>query len=89
MNRLHIFIIVLTCPSHPQVATLMMELRNRKCAAHFGEDVWIHADKKTKACFNFLCGNHTRNLPVVRFNKVSTNYITFIPCITLIPYPIT
>ena len=48
----------------------MMELRDRKCAEHYGEDVWARADAKTKACFNFLCGNHTRNLPNVRFNKV-------------------
>ena len=48
----------------------MIELRNRKCAEHYGEDVWASADASTKACFNFLCGNHTRNLPTVRFNKV-------------------
>jgi len=41
------------------------------------ENVWLQADKKTKACFNFLCGNHTRNLPVVRFNKVTTPPLTF------------
>jgi hypothetical protein len=48
----------------------MMELRNRKCSEHYGADVWLNADKKTQACFNFLCGNHTRSLPVVRFNKM-------------------
>ena len=60
----------LTSYSTPQVARLMIELRNRKCALYYGEDVWAKADAKTKACFNFLCGNHTRNLPNVRFNKV-------------------
>ena len=53
-----------------KVATLMMELRDQKCQAHFGEDVWALASSKTKAIFNFLCGNHTRNLPIVRYNKV-------------------
>ncbi len=54
----------------PQVAELMLDLRGRKSIAHYGENVWSNAEKQTKACFNFLCGNHTRNLPVVRFNKV-------------------
>ena len=62
---------ILTPYSTPQVARLMIDLRNRKCAQFYGEDVWAKADAKTKACFNFLCGNHTRNLPNVRFNKVS------------------
>jgi hypothetical protein len=55
-----------------KVATLMVELRDRKCAEHYGEDDWAHADAKTKACFNFLCGNHTRSLPNVRYNKVKS-----------------
>ena len=50
----------------------MLEVRDRKCRDHYGEDVWSAAAPKTKACFDFLCGNHTRNLPVVRFNKVSS-----------------
>ena len=48
----------------------MLEVRDRKCRDHYGEDVWAAAAPQTKACFDFLCGNHTRNLPVVRFNKV-------------------
>ena len=59
-----------TCNCANLVATLMVELRDRKSSEHYGANVWNNADKKTKACFNFLCGNHTRNLPVVRFNKV-------------------
>jgi hypothetical protein len=59
-----------TCNCANLVATLMMELRNRKCAEHYGADAWQHAGTQAQACFNFLCGNHTRNLPVVRFNKV-------------------
>ncbi len=59
-----------TCNYANLVATLMVELRDRKSCDHYGDNVWMNADNKTKACFNFLCGNHTRNLPVVRFNKV-------------------
>jgi hypothetical protein len=49
----------------------MMELRDRKCAEHYFEDVWARADAKTKACFNFLCGNHTHNLPNVLFVRTA------------------
>ena len=72
-----------TCNCANLVATLMVELRDRKSSEQNGENVWLQADKKTKACFNFLCGNHTRNLPVVRFNKVTTPPLTFTPTQTL------
>ena len=49
----------------------MLEVRDRKCREFYGDDAWDKADPKSKACFDFLCGNHTRNLPVVRFNKVN------------------
>jgi hypothetical protein len=49
----------------------MLEVREQKCREHYGEDNWERAEPKAKACFDFLCGNHTRNLPVVRFNKVT------------------
>jgi hypothetical protein len=54
----------------------MVELRDRKCAEHYGEEAWAGADGKKKACFNFLCGSHTRNLPNVRYNKVYTSHYT-------------
>jgi hypothetical protein len=64
---------IIPIPHDPQVAKLMQELRDRKSRAHHGPDEWSAADKQTRACFDFLCGNHTRNLPVVRFNKVNPN----------------
>jgi hypothetical protein len=68
----------------------MIELRNQKCAEHYGEDVWASADRSTKACFNFLCGNHTRNLPTVRFNKVNRPAVLPFSLILFIrPYTIT
>ena len=48
----------------------MVELRDRKCSEHYGADVWALASGEKRACYNFLCGNHTRNLPIVRYNKV-------------------
>jgi hypothetical protein len=58
-----------------KVATLMLEVRDRKCLEYYGDDVWATAEPKAKACFDFLCGNHTRNLPVTRFNKVKNSYL--------------
>jgi hypothetical protein len=48
----------------------MLEVRERRCREHYGDEIWGEAEPQAKACFDFLCGNHTRNLPVVRFNKV-------------------
>jgi hypothetical protein len=64
-----------TCNCANKVAQLMSDLRNRKCMEHFGDDVWSLADNKMKVCFNFLCGNHTRNLPVERFNKAYNGWL--------------
>ena len=73
-----------TCKCANKVAKLMMELRNRKCVEQHGDETWNQAEQKVKACFNFLCGNHTRNLPVVRFNKVPFS-LTF-PYIVLLTH---
>ena len=64
-----------TCNCANKVAELMSDLRNRKCEEQFGAEVWSQADNKMKACFDFLCGNHTRNLPVVRFNKAYNGWL--------------
>ena len=50
------------------VAKLMLELQEKKKKEFLSDDVWEALDPKAKACFNFLCGNHTRNLPIDRFN---------------------
>jgi hypothetical protein len=55
-----IFIALLNRSMGIKVATLMMKLRDQKCKAHFGEDVWALASSKTKAIFNFVCGNHAK-----------------------------
>jgi hypothetical protein len=57
-----------TCNGANLVAKLMLELQERKKREFLSEDVWESIDPKAKACFNFLCGNHTRNLPIDRFN---------------------
>jgi hypothetical protein len=32
-------------------------------------------EPEAKACFDFLCGNHTRNLPIDWFNRLYSKWI--------------
>ena len=47
-----------TCNGANLVATLMMELQARKKRQYLIDEEWEKVEPKTKACFNFLCGNH-------------------------------
>jgi hypothetical protein len=55
-----------TCNCANLVATLMMELQQRKKRDYLSDDVWELTSPESRAIFNFLCGNHTRNLPIDR-----------------------
>ena len=55
-----------TCNCANLVATLIMDLQQRKKREYFSDDVWELASPESRAIFNFLCGNHTRNLPIDR-----------------------
>jgi hypothetical protein len=61
-----------TCNTVNLVATKMMELCNQKANAFFDEDVWASMTPKSKSLLNFLCENHTRNLPLDHFNQLYT-----------------
>jgi hypothetical protein len=64
-----------TCNGANLVATLMVKLQERKKRELTGDDVWDAMEPKTKACFDFLCGNHTKNLPIDRFNLLYTKWL--------------
>ena len=53
----------------------MVELREQKAREFYGEDKWQDMEPKSKACFDFLCGNHTRNLPIDWFNRLYQKWI--------------
>jgi hypothetical protein len=55
-----------TCNCANLVATLIMDLQQRKKREYLSDDVWELASPESRAIFNFLCGNHTRNLPIDR-----------------------
>jgi hypothetical protein len=56
-----------TCHCANLVATLMMQLQERKKREFLSEEVWELTCPKSRAMFDFLCGNHTRNLPIDRY----------------------
>jgi hypothetical protein len=64
-----------TCHAANKVASLMVELRTAKAREFHGEEQWASMTPLAKACFDFLCGNHTRNLPIDWFNKVYNKWL--------------
>ncbi len=48
----------------------MVELRDVKARQYHGEEKWDSMTPQSKVCFDFLCGNHTRNLPIDWFNRL-------------------
>jgi hypothetical protein len=64
-----------TCNAANLVVTLMVELRERKARAFYGDADWDAMKPEAKACFDFLCGNHTRNLPIDWFNRLYNKWV--------------
>ena len=65
----------LTLNKNNKVASLMVELRNVKARQYHGEDNWESMTPQSKVCFDFLCGNHTRNLPIDWFNRLYNKWL--------------
>ncbi len=63
------------CNGANLVATLMVELQERKKRQYLVDEEWEKVEPKTKACFNFLCGNHSRNLSIDRFNLLYDKWL--------------
>jgi hypothetical protein len=64
-----------TCATANLVAELIASAQNEDGRDHFGLDAWDGKDNKAKPMFDFLCGNHTRNLLAVRFKKRHDQYL--------------
>jgi hypothetical protein len=64
-----------TCATANLVAELMASARNEDGRDHFGLEAWDGKENKAKPMFDFLCGNHTRNLLAVRFEKRHDQYL--------------
>jgi hypothetical protein len=64
-----------TCATANLTATLMLEKRNTSGHLMFGYDEWEDLAGEDKPWFDFLCGNHVRNLPIDQFNRLFEEYI--------------
>ncbi len=53
----------------------MAELREEQARLHYGDDAWERAPTCVKTVHDFLCGNHSRNLLVDRFNSLQDEYL--------------
>jgi hypothetical protein len=60
-----------TCNTANKTARLAKALRDTSGQLHYGYDNWELLAEDDKPWFDFLCGNHTRNLPMDAFNKVT------------------
>lgn len=63
-----------TCNTANKTARLGKVLRETSGQLFYGYDEWETRAEEDKPWFDFLCGNHTRNLPMDAFNKVNQNY---------------
>ena len=61
-----------TCNTANKTARLAKSLRETSGQLFFGYDEWESKAEDDKPWFDYLCGNHTRNLPMDEFNKVHT-----------------
>jgi hypothetical protein len=59
-----------TCNTANKTARLAKSLRATSGQLYYGFDEWESKAAEDKPWFDFLCGNHTRNLPMDAFNKV-------------------
>jgi hypothetical protein len=64
-----------TCSTANLVAELMVELCDEQARLFHGEEARNSADPCVKVVHNFLCGNHSRNLLVDRFNSLHDEYL--------------
>jgi hypothetical protein len=58
-----------TCNAANKVARLMQLKRDNSGKALFGDETWAERVEYEAVWQDFLCGNHSRNLPVDAFNR--------------------
>jgi hypothetical protein len=59
-----------TCATANLAAVFIGELRDMSGQLEFGYDDWENKANDEKPWFDFLCGNHVRNLPIDEFNRL-------------------
>jgi hypothetical protein len=64
-----------TCNTANKTARLAKTLRDTSGQLYYGYDDWEQLAEIDRPWFDFLCGNHTRNLPMDAFNKEFEAYL--------------
>ena len=64
-----------TCNAANKVAHLMGVLKRETARAHYGDEMFEGKEEHAKVTLDFLCGNHSRNLLVVRFDKAYEEFM--------------
>ena len=64
-----------TCNTANKTARLAKSLRDTSGQLYYGYDEWEMKAEEAKPWFDYLCGNHTRNLPMDAFNREFEAYL--------------
>ena len=64
-----------TCATANLVPSLVHELRETSGRLHYGDEEWDALPDDEKPWFDYLCGNHSRNLPLDQWNREFESYI--------------
>ena len=64
-----------TCNTANLVPHLVLQLRETSGRLHYGMDEWDALPAGERSWFDYLCGNHTRNLPLDEWNRQFEIYI--------------
>jgi hypothetical protein len=57
------------------VSSLVYEIRETSGKLHYGDEEWDDLPEDAKLWFDYLCGNHSRNLSLDQWNREFENYI--------------
>ena len=65
-----------TCNGANLAARLIALKKEASGAEYFGEEAWAATSDEEKATSDYLCGNHSRNLPVAAFTRLFSDFLT-------------
>ncbi len=64
-----------TCATANLVPSLVLELREISGKLYYGDKEWNDLPLEEKPWYDYLCGNHSRNLPLDEWNREFEKYI--------------
>jgi hypothetical protein len=64
-----------TCNTAKKSAGGIADASNDSGIEHYGAETWAAMSAEEKSTSAFLCGNHTRNLPIDEFNRLFDQFL--------------